>query len=308
MKDLFNQLKDCHICPRECDANRYSKKLGYCKSDADYNIAAIVLHKGEEPMISGEKGICNVFFSRCNLQCIYCQNHQISCNKGDVVSRKYELNEVVEEIISILDEHGINSVGFVSPSHYVPHVIAIIDALRAKDRHPITVYNTNAYDSLESIELLESYISVYLPDLKYKDKELAKDFSDAKNYPKKALKAIREMYRQKGSTLIKNDDGLIESGLIIRHLVLPGHIENSLEVLRSVADELSEDIALSIMAQYHPVDKLKKHPELNRKLTKEEYELVVKEAEKLGFHRGWIQELESAAHYLPDFEEVHPFE
>ena len=307
MTELFESLKDCKLCPRNCDADRYSDKLGYCGSDAGYHISSIVLHKGEEPVISGENGICNVFFSRCNLQCIYCQNLQISCNQGVVISRAYSLEEVIAEIIAILDLHQINTVGFVSPSHYVPHVIEIIESLRLNGRNPITVYNTNAYEKASTIRLLESYISVYLPDFKYLDNELAKELSDASNYPDKAILAIKEMYRQKGSTLIKNDEGLAESGLIIRHLVLPDQIENSLKVLRFIAEELSPDISLSLMAQYYPLEKLRHHPFLNRKLTVSEYEVVVKEAEKLGFHRGWIQELESTETYLPDFKKDEPF-
>ena len=300
-------LKTCRICPRNCGVNRYSDKLGYCGSDANYNNSSIVLHKGEEPIISGKNGICNVFFSRCNLQCIYCQNEQISCNKGKVISHKYSLEDITDKIISIFDHYKTNSVGFVSPSHYVPHIISIIDSLRSKGLNPITVYNTNSYDKVETIRQLEGYISVYLPDLKYMDNMLAKELSDAINYPEIAAKAIKEMYRQKGSTIIKNDEGLAESGLIIRHLVLPAQIENSLKVLRFIADELSPDISLSLMAQYHPMPKVKSHSYLNRKLNTSEYDIVVKESEKLGFHRGWIQELESAEVYLPDFNEEQPF-
>lgn len=300
-------LKTCSICPRNCGVNRYSDKLGYCGSDANYNISSIVLHKGEEPIISGKNGICNIFFSRCNLQCIYCQNEQISCNKGKVISHKYSLEDITDKIISIFNRYQINSLGFVSPSHYIPHIIAIIDSLRSKGLNPITVYNTNSFDKAETIRQLEGYISVYLPDLKYMDNGLAKDLSGAIDYPEIAAKAIKEMYRQKGSTIIKNDEGLAESGLIIRHLVLPSKIENSLKVLRFIADELSPDISLSLMAQYHPMPKVKSHSYLNRKIHTNEYEIVVKESEQLGFHRGWIQELESSDVYLPDFNEEQPF-
>ncbi len=308
MTRLFKELKNCKICPRNCGVDRYSNNLGYCGSDAGYNISSIVLHKGEEPAISGKNGICNIFFSRCNLQCIYCQNEQISFNKGDVISDKYSLEKVILEIISIFDRYQINSVGFVSPSHYVPHVIAIIEGLWEKGRNPITVYNTNAYDKVETIHKLENYISVYLPDLKYMDNMLSKKLSDAIDYPKTATMAIQEMYRQKGSTIVGNDDGLAESGLIIRHLVLPTQVENSLNVLRFIANELSPNISLSLMAQYHPVEKIKTHTFLNRKLSTAEYDSVVKEAERLSFHRGWVQKLESAAVYLPNFKEEHPFE
>ncbi|MFZ4398998.1 MAG: radical SAM protein [Bacteroidales bacterium] len=308
MLKTFKSLSNCKLCPHNCGIDRYSNKTGYCGSNAGFNISSIVLHKGEEPVISGKNGICNIFFSRCNLQCIYCQNKQISCNKGDVISRNYKLEEAVNEIIAILDQHKINSVGFVSPSHYVPHVISIIEALRSKGRNPITVYNTNAYDKESTIRQLESYISVYLPDFKYIDEDLAKSLSGVSNYPEIAKKAIKEMFYQKGSTLIKNEDGIAESGLIIRHLVLPEKIENSLNVLRFIAEELSPDISLSLMAQYHPVNKFESYTFLNRKLNTEEYEIVVKESENLGFHRGWNQELDSSDEYLPDFNNKQPFE
>ncbi len=304
----FEKLKSCNICPRNCNANRISGKTGYCGSNTDFNISSITVHKGEEPVISGERGICNVFFSRCNLQCIYCQNAQISCNKGDVISKSYSLDEVSDSIISILTNYKINSLGFVSASHYVPHVISIIENLRAKGYNPLTVYNTNAYDKVETIQSLESYINIWLPDFKYMDNKLAKEFSDTNNYVEIATSALKEMYRQKGNTIIKNEDGIAESGLIIRHLVLPGQIENSLAVLRYIAEELSPNISVSLMAQYHPVEKVKHHPCLHRKLTYEEYNLVVNELDKLGIYRGWVQELESSDHYLPDFESNHPFE
>lgn len=301
-------LTNCNICPRNCNVNRIEGKTGYCGSDAGYNISSIVVHKGEEPVISGEKGICNVFFSRCNLQCIYCQNAQISCNKGEVFSKSYTLDEVADTIITIFKEYQINSLGFVSPSHYIPHVISIIEKLWEKGYHPITVYNTNAYDKAENIRKLENHINVYLPDFKYMDNQLAKELSDASNYVEFATSAIKEMFRQKGSTIIKNDEGIAESGLIIRHLVLPSQTENSLSVLRYIAEELSPNIAVSLMSQYHPVEKVMHHPYLSHLLTCEEYKTVVTELENLGIFRGWIQELESSYHYLPDFNKNHPFE
>jgi putative pyruvate formate lyase activating enzyme len=308
MKPSFEILESCNICPRNCNANRLSGKTGYCGSNAEYNISSITVHKGEEPVISGERGICNVFFSRCNLQCIYCQNIQISCNRGDVISQVFSLEEVTNAIIDIFEINGINSLGFVSPSHYVHHVISIIENLRAKGYYPITVYNTNSYDKVETIKMLENYINVYLPDFKYSDNKLAKKFSDVSDYFEVASSAIKEMYRQKGSTIIKNDDGIAESGLIIRHLVLPGQIDNSLNVIRYIADELSLNISVSLMAQYHPVRNLDNYPDLNRKLTQHEYETVVKELDESGIFRGWVQELESSDNYLPDFENEHPFE
>ncbi len=307
LDDFTNKLIRCTICPRNCKANRFSHKLGYCKSDASFAVSSIVVHKGEEPVIGGDKGVCNIFFSRCNLQCIYCQNYQISCVNSTIIENKFTLDEIVEKIITIL-KTGVNTIGFVSPTHFTPHVKAIINSLHSKNYHPTTVYNTNSYDKVDTLKGLEGMIDIYLPDFKYMEYDLSKKFSDAKDYPDIAAKAIKEMYRQKGSTLVKDEDGNAESGLIIRHLVLPGYIENSLKVLRFIADKLSTNIHISLMSQYHPVRNINEYPNLNRKLSDEEYSIIINEMETLGFHRGWMQDLESSDTYLPDFNNEHPFE
>jgi putative pyruvate formate lyase activating enzyme len=302
---LFDPLDSCNICPRNCNTDRLHGQVGVCGSDAGFNISSICAHHGEEPVISGANGICNVFFSRCNLSCIYCQNYQISCNRGEVNETRMQLNEVVGLIIKSLDM-GCHAVGFVSPSHYIPHVKAIIETLRLMEYNPVFVYNTNGYDKAEEIRTLESYIDIYLPDYKYSDNNLARIFSKAADYQQSALLAIKEMYRQKGSTLRMNENGYAESGLIIRHLVLPGNIENSINVLRQIAD-ISTSIPVSLMAQYWPTPAVMNHPTLNRTLSTEEYEIVKTELENLGFYKGWAQELESSDHYLPDFDMDKPF-
>jgi len=286
--------------------NRLEGKTGKCGSDAGYNISSICIHKGEEPAVSGQQGICNIFFSRCNLSCLYCQNWQISSSKGEVAQKRMAPEEILSEIVSLLDK-GCRAVGFVSPSHFIPHVKTIIDALRLSGYNPVFVYNTNAYDSVEQLRELESYIDVYLPDFKYAGSEIARQFSGVSDYPNRALLAIKEMYRQKGSTLLLDEDGQAERGLIVRHLVLPGNIENSLGVLRLLAEEISESVSLSLMAQYGPTPSVKDHPSLGRNLTREEYNTVLEEMERLGFYKGWVQELESHDHYLPDFEKDNPF-
>lgn len=216
-----------------------------------------------------------------------------------------QLPEVVEAIIKNLDQ-GCHAVGFVSPSHYIPHVKAIIETLRIMGHSPVFVYNTNGYDKTEEIKALESYIDVYLPDYKYSDNDLARRFSKVSDYHQSALSAIKEMYRQKGSTLVMNENGYAEKGLIIRHLVLPGNIDNSLNVLRDIAD-ISTSIAISLMAQYWPTPAVLNHPTLKRTLTSEEYEIVKTELDNLGFYKGWVQDIESSDHYLPDFETDKPF-
>jgi len=213
--------------------------------------------------------------------------------------------EVVDSIIKNLDQ-GCHAVGFVSPSHYIPHVKAIIESLRLSGHNPVFVYNTNGYDKVEEIRDLESYIDIYLPDYKYSDNSLALKFSKVTDYQQVAFAAIKEMYRQKGSTLVMNEKGYAEKGLIIRHLVLPGNIDNSINVLREISD-ISASIAVSLMAQYWPTTAVQKHPTLGRTLSSKEYEIVKAELENLGFYKGWVQDLESSDHYLPDFEMDKPF-
>jgi putative pyruvate formate lyase activating enzyme len=299
-------LRHCIICPRKCGADRFNGSTGWCGSDAGYNISSICLHQGEEPAISGKHGICNIFFSRCNLACIYCQNHQISNHREKVLEYKLSLNEVIKRIKCFLDE-GCTIVGFVSPSHYLPHVKTIIDTLRQAGLNPTFVYNTNAYDRAEEIRGLENYIDVFLPDMKYMDDKNSFLFSDAKNYPEFAKPAIKEMYRQKGSTLHYNETGQVTNGLIIRHLILPGLTEDSKAVLQWIAWELSPSVAISLMAQYYPTSKALGYHDLGRELNQIEYKSVVKEMKKLGFYKGWVQDLQSHMHYRPDFQKDHPF-
>jgi putative pyruvate formate lyase activating enzyme len=299
-------LRQCSICPRNCGADRLNGSVGWCGSDAGFNISSIVLHHGEEPAISGTHGICNIFFSRCNLACIYCQNHQISRRRGIVTERKLTLTEVVAQIIDFLDD-GCTVVGFVSPSHYIPHVKSIIDNLREEGRNPTFVYNTNAYDKAEEIESLENYIDVYLPDLKYLDEKNSHLYSGTDNYPEFAKAAILEMYRQKGSTLRFDDSGQVTNGLIIRHLILPGLAEESKAILQWIAWELSQSVAISLMAQYYPAAEVLAHSNLGRPICLAEYNSVVEEIETLGFYKGWVQDMESHMYYRPDFQSKNPF-
>jgi len=302
----FAELRDCVCCPRECHADRSAGKLGFCKTGVGFSIGSICAHQGEEPVISDGRGICNVFFTRCNMQCLFCQNYDISRTTAPIVEQDMELSQLVDRIETHLDA-GCKSVGFVSPSHVLPQVKAIITALKARGRSPVFLYNTNGYDKRETIQSLESTIDVYLPDLKYMDARLSHDYSDTPDYPKVATKAIKEMFRQKGADIRLDNEGLIESGLIIRHLVLPGHVENSKVVLRFIAEELSPDVYISLMSQYCPTPAVDDHPTLGRCLTQDEYEEVMQEFENLGFHRGFTQELSSPHHYRPDFKREHPF-
>lgn len=264
-------------------------------------------HHGEEPVFGGEHGICNLFFVHCNLQCIYCQNYEISRNRGRIVGYDLSLEEIVSRIEEILSR-GVSHVGFVSPSHMIPQTRAIISALRRRGHAPTFVFNTGGYDRVDTLRGLADEIDVYLPDLKYMDPELAGRYSGARDYPRVALAAIEEMVRQKGIDPRFDEHGFIRKGVIVRHLVLPDAVENSIAVLRALAREISPEIHISLMAQYHPTPLVRSHPTLSRTITPEEYEQVLEEAEKLGFRHGFIQELESAENYLPEFSREHPFE
>lgn len=304
---FLNELCDCTSCPRNCHAGRHSGRLGFCQSHAGFAIGTICRHRGEEPVMGGWQGVCNVFFTRCNMQCIFCQNYQISRNQGDIVEYRLDLDEVVERIERVLDQ-GVKCLGFVSPSHCIPQMKAIIYALEERRRRPIYVMNSNGYDKKETLVSLEKIMDVYLPDFKYLDSKLAERYSSTADYPKVAMKALKEMFRQKGAHIRLDDEGIIQSGLIIRHLILPGQVQNSKECLRFIAHELSPSVYVSLMSQYHPTPMVAGHPELGRCLYPEEYEEVLEEFEKLGFHRGWTQDLESQGHYQPDFVCSHPFE
>jgi putative pyruvate formate lyase activating enzyme len=304
---LLEPLQNCKICPRKCGADRFSGKGGYCKSDTSFYISSICVHRGEEPPVSGSAGICNVFFGHCNLQCVYCQNHQISNNSESGAARRMPLNQVLREIIHCLDL-GCRGVGFVSPSHFIPQMKIIIHALHDLGFYPTIVYNTNGYDTVETLKDIAPLVDVYLPDFKYMSRDLSRRYSDAADYPEVAKEALKEMFRQKGSLLLTGDDALAERGILIRHLVLPGCIENSKEVLRFIADEISTSVHISLMSQYHPTFQVSDVPPLNRTLIQEEYFRVVDEFYRLGFRNGFIQDMDSYDSYRPDFDKSHPFE
>ncbi len=302
-RNIFD-LSFCTLCPHECGVNRYTQ-TGYCNVGANPMVSSIFPHKGEEPVISGEKGICNVFFAHCNLQCIFCQNHQISRNGKHGKNWLTDTKIIVDDIKSLLDS-GIGIVGFVSPSHQVAQMVDIVNSLNKSGYKPIIVFNSNGYDKVETLKMLEGIVDVYLPDLKYYDSALSLKFSRVSDYFVVASKAIKEMYRQKGSTLILNNEGLVDFGLIIRHLVLPGHANDSINLLNFLAEEVSTKLYISLMSQYYPPAGLSLPNELNQHVGIEEYKKVIEVLENLGF-RGWIQDIESNQSYRPDFESSTPF-
>ena len=303
----LEKLRDCAVCPRDCHVNRFEGPTGYCHTDAGFAVSSICAHRGEEPVISGDSGICNIFFSQCNLQCIFCQNYQISHHHCRVPAELTGLTEIIYEIERILAQ-GAHAVGFVSPSHVVPQVRVLIDVLKVRGHSPVFVYNTSSYDKAETVRSLSGNISVWLPDLKYMDNDLASQYSDAPDYVEIACGALKEMYGQTGPDIELDSQDRILSGMIIRHLVLPGQVQNSKRVLQWIADEISPDMHISLMSQYFPTSQVASHPTLGRTLKVTEYESVLDEFDRLGFYRGWVQELDSPSHYRPDFNQDHPFE
>jgi len=217
------------------------------------------------------------------------------------------LTDVVSAVMQCL-EKGAEAVGFVTPSHFVPHVRAIIQALHAEGKYPVTVYNSNGYDSVETLRTLEGLIDVYLPDMKYLDSEISEEYSGAADYPDVARKAILEMFRQKGSSVIVGESGQALNGMIIRHLVLPGHTDDSVAIVKWIATELSPAMHISLMSQYYPTTCVAAHPMLYRTIGEEEYDYVVEAMKDQGFYRGWVQESGSSHTYNPDFGNEHPFE
>lgn len=287
-------LQKCTICPHNCGIDR-TKKVGRCKSTDKIKIALYSIHNFEEPCISGENGSGTIFFSNCNMNCIYCQNYEISQEgKGREIS--------VEELADIMlkqQESGVENINLVTPTSYSLHIIKAIKQAKDKGLHIPIVYNTNGYESKETLKMLEGYIDIYLPDLKYYYNELGQKYSNVNNYFETATEAIKEMYRQVGIPEL-DENGIMKKGLMIRHLVLPNNIENSKKILNWIKENIDNNVYVSIMAQYFPTYKAKKEDELNRKLTKKEYEEIENYLYDLDLENGYIQELgEHEEEYVP---------
>lgn len=295
-------LSSCKLCPHQCSVNRERGELGFCRLDAGLHIANISLHKGEEPIEGSENGVCNVFFSHCNLRCSYCQNFQISQPQTTVPNEITDYETAVGRIIQILQKN-VGFLGFVSPTSHIPQMIRIIEMVHQKGYFPKIIYNTNAYETVETIRILEEYVDIYLPDFKYADDGLGMQLSGIQYYSRTAIAAIKEMYEQKKSVLSDENPALI-----IRHLVLPNHIENSLNVLKMIAEECGTDVFVSLMSQYFPVYKALGNSKINRTLTSTEYNRVCESLDELGFERGWTQLLDSNDYFQPDFTKENPFE
>ena len=287
-------LEKCTICPHKCGVDR-TKQIGRCKSTDKIKIALYSIHNFEEPCISGEKGSGTIFFSNCNMNCIYCQNYEISQQgKGKEITIEELANIMLEQ-----QEKGVENINLVTPTSYVLHIIEAIKIAKNKGLNIPIVYNTNGYESIETLKMLEGYIDIYLPDLKYYFNELGQKFSNVNNYFEVTTKAIQEMYRQVGVPQL-NTQGIMKKGLMIRHLVLPNNIENSKKVLKWIKENIDNNVFVSVMAQYFPTYKAKNVDELNRKLTKKEYEEIENYLYDLDLENGYIQELgEHEEEYVP---------
>lgn len=294
----MEELEKCSICPHNCGINRLNGNIGRCKSNGNIKLAMASIHNFEEPCISGENGSGTVFFSNCNLNCVFCQNYKIS-QQG--LGREISIEELAEIFIDEQNKNAEN-INLVTPTMYVYHIIEAIKIARNKGLKIPIVYNSNGYENVETIKKLKGYIDIYLPDLKYYYDDLAFKYSGVKNYFENATSAIKEMYNQVGSPVLDENE-IMKKGLIIRHLVLPNNIQNSKDVLKWINDNIDKSVFVSVMAQYFPTNKAKDFPEINRKLTKEEYEEIENYLYSLDLDNGYIQELgEHEEEYVPDFE------
>ena len=290
-------LEKCTICPHKCGINR-TKYIGRCKSTDKIKIALYSIHNFEEPCISGENGSGTIFFSNCNMNCVFCQNYEISqLGRGKEITIEELANVMIKQ-----QERNVQNINLVTPTSYALHIVEAIKIARKKGLKVPIVYNTNGYESVETLKLLEGYVDIYLPDLKYYYDDLAKKYSKVDNYFQIATKAIQEMYRQVGAPVL-DENGVMKKGLMIRHLILPNEVQNSKKVLKWIKENIDSNVYVSIMAQYFPTYKAKEIPEIARKITKEEYEKVENYLYELDLENGYIQELgEHEEEYVPTWE------
>ena len=308
---LEKMLESCRVCPKDCENNRLKDEIAACYSGKLPIVSSFTAHFGEEPALSGTHGAGNIFFGNCNLRCVYCQNYQISQTWKE--QKKNEIShERLAEMMLELQNRGCHNIGFVSPTHFAPQMArAILIAAEKGLRLPI-VYNTNAYDSVEVLKLLDGIVDVYLPDLKYAENDAGFQFSKVRGYKDFARAAIKEMFRQTGENLVYGADGLLKRGLVIRLLVLPNDLAGIEENLRWIRDELSPKVAISLMAQYYATNKAatdERYILLSRRISEREWFSAVSLLEEIGMEEGFMQEFDSSSlYYRPDFTDAEkPF-
>lgn len=276
----MDKLKRCVLCPRRCFTNRYKSK-GLCGADDKLVVAYYSLHMWEEPIISGVNGSGTIFFSNCSMKCLYCQNKKISLEGYGKVITIEKLSDIMME----LQEKGAHNINFVTPTHYSYHIIEAIKLVKDKLHIPI-VYNTSGYENDYSIDEINEYVDIYLTDFRYFDDELAFKYSFINNYVDTCKKALDSMFKSKNNIII--EDGIMKSGIIVRVLIIPGHIDDSKKIIKYLYDKYKDNIIISIMNQYTPVNHTK-YSNLNRKLSEEEYMEVVDYAEEIGVENAFIQ-------------------
>jgi len=302
----YEVYRQCRVCPHACEVDRTQGKTGFCGQTDILKVSSCVRHFGEEPPLVGVRGVGNIFITACNMRCDYCQNFQISQLWTKSTHREnleQSWHDTAQEMLR-LQEEGVHFIGWVSPSHVVPGLLKSLSLARKKGLEIPIIYNTNGYDALSTLGLLDGVVDIYLPDLKYADSGTAKSVSHIQDYPEFSRQAALEMYRQVGP-LVTNEDGLAQQGLLVRHLLLPENLAGTWETLCFIALELSPSVPLSLMSQYRPVHKAQ--GPLNRVITEEEYDSAIVMARELGFESLYLQSMQAEVHNLPDFNKEIPF-
>lgn len=297
MKNM-NKYENCLLCPRKCGINRSTGQTGVCGVSSEIKVARAALHYWEEPCISGKRGSGAVFFSGCSLHCVFCQNREISDGKEGKVISKERLSDIFME----LADKGANNINLVTPGQYIPDIVWAVNDAKSRGMKLPIIYNTSGYENVTEIKLLEGIVDVYLPDFKYMDSTLSARYSRAKDYPSVAKQALSEMVRQQPDVVIDNATGLIQKGVIVRQLLLPGHVNDAKAVLKYLYDTYHDHVYISMMSQFTPIA-LKDYPEINRTVTRREYERLVDYALEIGITNAFIQEGDVAKDsFIPAFD------
>lgn len=297
MKNM-NKYENCLLCPRKCGINRSTGQTGVCGVSSEIKVARAALHYWEEPCISGKRGSGAVFFSGCSLHCVFCQNREISDGKAGKVISKERLSDIFME----LADKGANNINLVTPGQYIPDIVWAVNDAKSRGMKLPIIYNTSGYENVTELKLLKGIVDVYLPDFKYMDSTLSARYSRAKDYPSVAKQALSEMVRQQPDVVIDDATGLIQKGVIVRQLLLPGHVNDAKAVLKYLYDTYHDHVYISMMSQFTPIA-LKDYPEINRTVTKREYERLVNYALEIGITNAFIQEGDVAKDsFIPAFD------
>ena len=297
MKNM-NKYENCLLCPRKCGTNRRTGQTGVCGVSSEIKAARAALHYWEEPCISGKRGSGAVFFSGCSLHCVFCQNREISDGKEGKVISKERLSDIFMELAG----KGANNINLVTPGQYIPDIVWAVNNAKSRGMKLPIIYNTSGYENVTELKLLEGIVDVYLPDFKYMDSTLSAMYSRAKDYPSVAKQALSEMVRQQPDVVIDDATGLIQKGVIVRQLLLPGHVNDAKAVLKYLYDTYHDHVYISMMSQFTPIA-LKDYPEINRTVTRREYERLIDYALEIGITNAFIQEGDVAKDsFIPAFD------